>query len=415
MFFELPSSGFLSKAFLAARGLFEETEEAGPITDKNLPPVTMGAVDRPDKTFDGFTLCAFASVNIPSTQAFLFNMRGEVVHKWSVPFSQVWPHPTHIDEPVEDSKVCFFGCHLYPNGDLLVTYHGLKKVANGYGLAKVDKDSHVLWKYDGHVHHDIDIGPDGTIYAIQHELVRTMPRGLEYIPTPTLVDSLVVLSPAGKPLRKPISLLEALRDSPHADLLSALKSAPDSGGLTARQFDDVRRGDVLHTNFVHVLTPALAPKFPQFKAGQILISMRHLDALAVLDLERGAFVWARRGPWKAQHDAQFLDNGHILLYDNLGGPGGGSRVLEYDPKTEAIPWSYAGENWTPFSSFERGQSQRLPNGNTLIVNSQGGEFLEVTADKEPVWSCSIPKFIHMGRRYSPAQVPFLKGGARARP
>jgi hypothetical protein len=417
MFFELPSSGFLSKAFVGARAFFEEEEAASPISDKDLPPVTMGPVDKPNKTFDGYTLCTFASVNIPSTQAFLFNMRGQVVHKWSIPFSQVWPRPPHISEPVEDSQVCFFGCHVYPNGDLLVVFHGLKKVTNGYGLAKLDKDSHVLWKYAGHVHHDVDVGPDGTIYAIQHELVQSMPPGLEFIHTPTLVDSLVLLSPEGELRRKPISLLEALRDSPHADFLDALKSRPKSAspGLTMRHFDeDVKKGDVLHTNFVQVLTRALAPKFPQFKAGQVLISMRHLDALGVLDLDRASFVWARRGPWKAQHDSQFLDNGHLLLFDNLG-PAHGSRVLEYDPQTQAIPWSYASEDGVPFSSFERGQCQRLPNGNTLIVDSQGGQFLEVTADKELVWSCSIPKFIHMGRRYSSEQLPFLKGGLRARP
>ena len=41
----------------------------------------------------------------------------------------------------------------------------------------------------------------------------------------------------------------------------------------------------------------------------------------------------------------------------------------------------------PFYTSERGMSQRLPNGNTLIVNSERGTLLEVTPEKEIAWSC----------------------------
>jgi hypothetical protein len=165
---------------------------------------------------------------------------------------------------------------------------------------------------------------------------------------------------------------------------------------------------------VQVLRRELAPKFPLFKPGQVLISLRNLDTLAVLDPKRGSVVWAARGPWRRQHDSQFLDNGHLLLFDNLGSTAG-SRVLEYDPQTQALPWSYAGENRAPFVSEEGGMGQRLPNGNTLIVNSQGHNLFEVTRSKEVVWSCSFDGYIHVGKRFSPDELHFLKGGQRARP
>jgi hypothetical protein len=421
MFFELPTSGFLTNAFKGARAWDDHSHFPPPPTAKVLPPILLGKIDKPEKTYDGFTLCTYAAMGHLSTQAFLMNMRGEVVHTWSINFSQIWPEAPHIEGKVLDALVVFFGCHLYPNGDLLVTFHGMEKLLNGYGLAKLDKDSKLLWKYDAHIHHDVDVGEDGTVYAIDQTMLDRMPPGLEYIPTPALVDSLVVLSPDGKLLRPEnrISILEAFRDSPYAPLLASL--AP----LTRREFtqgltlprlaDDLRRQDALHTNCVHVLTRALAPKFPAFKAGQVLISMRHLDTIAVLDTEKRSVVWASRGPWQAQHDSHFLDNGHILIFDNLGSPLS-SRVLEYDPKTQAFPWTYAGENRGPFFTDTRGMSQRLPNGNTLIANSQGGELFEITHDKEVVWSCSFEKaFIHVGRRYGADQLHFLKGGERARP
>jgi hypothetical protein len=152
-----------------------------------------------------------------------------------------------------------------------------------------------------------------------------------------------------------------------------------------------------------------------FKGGQLLISLRHLDTIAVLDPDSAKVVWAARGPWQAQHDPTFLDNGHLLLFDNSGSPRG-SRVLEYDPYTQAFPWSYPGENGTPFLSRIRGMSQRMPNGNTLIVNSDAGEVFEVTLAKEVVWSCSCGRVeLNRARRYTADQLRFLKGDQRARP
>ena len=152
-----------------------------------------------------------------------------------------------------------------------------------------------------------------------------------------------------------------------------------------------------------------------FKPGQILISPRHLDAVAVLDPDSGKVIWAARGPWRAQHDPSFLDNGHILLFDNLGSPAG-SRVLEYDPATTAFPWEYPGEKGKPFFSRIRGMCQRLPNGNTLIVSSDEGEAFEVTPGREIVWSCSTGGIeFNRARRYTPEQLPFLKGVQLARP
>jgi hypothetical protein len=60
-------------------------------------------------------------------------------------------------------------------------------------------------------------------------------------------------------------------------------------------------------------------------------------------------------------------------------------------------------------------AQRLPNGNTLIVNSDGGEAFEVTLGDEVVWSCSCGVELKRARRYTPDQLPFLKGDQRARP
>jgi hypothetical protein len=136
--------------------------------------------------------------------------------------------------------------------------------------------------------------------------------------------------------------------------------------------------------------------------------VRNLNAIAVLDIPRGEFVWAKSGPWKSQHDPSFLPNGNLLLFDNLGLEGDLSRVLEYYPETQAIPWSTAETPSVDFFSPVRGSCQRLPNGNTFIANSNVGQLLEISPEKKVVWDCFCNDSVANARRYGPDQVEFLK-------
>jgi hypothetical protein len=416
IFFDLPTATFLRRAFVGGATWYEH-QRALP-ANQGPAQLLAGLIDKPGKTCDGFTLCTYGH----SSQAALVNMRGEVVHRWHTPFSAVWPDAPHLRGRIDNGQILFTDGHVYPNGDLLVVMESEGDQGNGTcgcGVARLDKDSHVLWKYAANCHHYLDIGEDGTLYALSHTLVHEAPRGLEQVPTPCIVDFVEVISVEGKRLRR-ISLLEAFQNSPYAPLLGRLeRPAPIAGTVPGSPLpdlaDDLYRRDVLHMNAVKVLTGRLAPKFPLFRAGQLLISSRHLDAIAVLDPVSETIVWAARGPWRAQHDPSFLDNGHLLLFDNLGSPRS-SRVLEYDPATQAFPWSYPTGSGAQFRSEHRGMSQRLANGNTLIVNSDDGEITEVTAEGEVVWACSCGRLeVYCARRYSAGQLPFLKEVVRARP
>jgi hypothetical protein len=228
-----------------------------------------------------------------------------------------------------------------------------------------------------------------------------------------MTDSVEMISPQGKQIKR-IPVVEAFENSPYALLLRAPEKPQFSSDLvpadspTAAAQEAERRHDVLHTNAVQVLSRKLAPKFPLFKAGHLLISPRHLDTIAMLDPDSEKVVWAARGPWHAQHDPSFLDNGHLLLFDNLGSVKG-SRVLEYDPQNQSFPWWYPADNGPSFFTRIRGLTQRLPNGNTLILGSESGEVFEVTPDRETVWSCSFGRAsVSCARRYMPEQLPFLK-------
>jgi hypothetical protein len=121
----------------------------------------------------------------------------------------------------------------------------------------------------------------------------------------------------------------------------------------------------------------------------VLISMRTIDVIAILDMQTRRVDWAMTGMWIGQHDPTLLDNGHLLVFDNLG-LDTGSRVLEFDPFTQEIAWSYHGDAEHPFFSKFCGTNRRLPNGDVLVTETESGRAFEVTRDGRIVWEFFNP-------------------------
>jgi hypothetical protein len=331
-------------------------------------------VHDPFRAQDGLTLYTSGH----DASAYLIGMDGEVLHAWRRPYSTVWDPSADVKRPQPDSHVYFRKAMLYPNGDLLVVYEGVGDTPYGYGVVKLDQNSEVIWRYLGHAHHDIDIGPDGRIYVLTHELVDDPLEGFENLASPRLDDFLVVLSPEGEELRK-VSLIHLIAASEYRHLLHGVSSYAVA--------------DPLHTNTIDVITEDAARNFAFGTAGQILLSFRELGAIGVLDLDREELAFALQGYWLGQHDPDILPNGNLLLFDNVGNfekPEGRSRVIEFDPETMAIVWQYAGTRQSPLESKIRADQQRLANGNTLITESNGGRILEVTPSGEIVWQFVNP-------------------------
>src|SRR3546814_3682626 len=86
-------------------------------------------------------------------------------------------------------------------------------------MVKLDKDSNVIWSYLGQTHHDFDMGADGRIYALTHEMRRTTYERHPQLMVPRLDDFVVVLSPEGEELKK-VSVLDALAGSQYGWLLN---------------------------------------------------------------------------------------------------------------------------------------------------------------------------------------------------
>jgi hypothetical protein len=311
----------------------------------------------PSRAFPGLNL--YVSGHGP--EAVLMDMKGRVRHRWRQPLRRALPQ---LAADSRHHKLDFFQhARLLPNGDLLGVFDGL-------GLVKLDRDSRLLWAYAGGIHHDLDLGPEGEIYALERIGGQVPEVSRDHA---VLEDFVAILSPDGR-LRRRVSILRALLDSPYAPLV---RDAPDEP-------------DMMHTNTLELLDGRHAARLPAFRAGNVLVSIPKMDAVAVLDLDAGRVVWALKGMWRRQHQPSLLPSGHLLVFDNLGA-GSASRVLEIDPLTQRVAWSYGGRPEDGFFTRNLGSCHRLPNGNTLIVESKNGRAFEVTAAGETVWEWVSPE------------------------
>jgi hypothetical protein len=129
--------------------------------------------------------------------------------------------------------------------------------------------------------------------------------------------------------------------------------------------------------------------------GNILTSFAKINTVAIVDKKTGdiKWQWGSTGELAHQHCPSMIDNGNILVFDNGFHPNGlaqnYSRVLEIDPASDKMMWSYEGPDdgdlkMLIYSSMYS-SCQRLPNGNTLACEGTTGRIFEVTSGGDLVW------------------------------
>ena len=141
-------------------------------------------VHEKNKCYPGLTF-----FTMHTTAAYLVDMEGNIVHEWRLPFGEVWPKPLHILDTVSELLIYWRKAHLFPNGDILVIYEGVGQSPYGGGLAKINKDSKLIWKVDINAHHDLDVLPDGRIFVLTHQYKKDGPH---------IEDSVTMVSAEGK-------------------------------------------------------------------------------------------------------------------------------------------------------------------------------------------------------------------------
>jgi len=362
-------------------------------------------------------------------EAWLIDMQGAALHRWA---SELDQPPLQIPEtyPGSQWRANLYGwefCRPLPNGDLLV---GIKN----HSLLRLSHDSRLLWRTALAVHHDVEVAETGDIYTLVYDL-RTIQLARQ--PHVILDSSIVRLSSTGKVLQR-ISVYDLLREDDRlkgrlennstrydtmleiyqrkAEVRAAKIPSPAGNRLPTaeeiyyRIYEDVVRHrieaadryvisalegtpvDPLHVNALAFLPQAMGEVA---RRGDLLISIRELDLLAIVDpvQEQVRWTWGD-GELERQHDPSMRETGNILVFDN-GVRTRRSRIVELDPLTREIVWTFEGDPPAEFYSIQMGACQGLANGNVLVTESQKGRAFELTRDHQVVWEFFNPDVVHV--------------------
>ena len=332
----------------------------------------------------GSAYTLYSSAGAP--EAHLVNAAGERLHSWKAPFSKVWPEAPHVGDLESPTDFYWRRVHLLPNGDLLALYTAAGGAPQGAGLVRLNRRSEVVWSHAAKTHHDFAVRRDGSIYALAHRFRSPTPTrvgAMEDPPDEILADSVVQLAPDGEEVAR-VSVLEAFSRSNYRSIIEGQPSAVEAPGEKA--------WDVLHTSSIAIIGPEFARRHPFAEAGQLLLTCRTVDIVAILDIEQERIVWASRGYWWQPTDAEPLDDGSLMVFDSNGHGGAGlpSRVLKFDPSSERVTWRYSGDREHPFWSREGGSLEVLSSGNLLVTSTLSGRIFEVTPAGEIDWEFRNP-------------------------
>lgn len=153
--------------------------------------------------------------------------------------------------------------------------------------------------------------------------------------------------------------------------------------------DTLVNGDILHVNDIEVYEGAEDGKL--VRRGDILVSMRNINALMLLDPATFRIKALSIGRMLRQHDPDFIGGDQILVFDNNNlaptrlPDDPGSRIVQIDLATGDRTTRFEGSAETQFFSTVLGSQQLLANGNLLVVASMQARAFEVAPDGELLW------------------------------
>lgn len=363
-----------------------------------------------------------------SKTTYLIDVCGRVVNQWESEFTPG------------------LAAYLDADGNLYRAGRQASPIFSGGGLGgiieKYDWEGNLIWQLDLshdtlHQHHDFAVMPNGNILSLCWEFVSTEEaiargRNPEILGNGIWPTAIIESKYIGDNMFQTIwawhawdHLVQNYDDSKKDFGIPSLHKRKIDVNLYQ---EGQPLEDWLHMNSIDY----------NEELDQILLSSRNLDEIYIIDHgttweESSSDDGGRRGfggdllfrfgnagnfssnPseesfFSKQHDANWIkgeedDKGHILLFNNKPATTNGfSEVLEMyfgeedgeypqigsQDGAEALVWSYNEDGLHDLYSSSISGSQRLENGNTLIVEGLSGRLLEVDRHGEKVWEYIVP-------------------------
>lgn len=369
-------------------------------------------------TKEGEAYTLFAPLGSKTT--YLIDSNGDYVHSWD---SEYLPGPTS---------------YLLETGNLLRSIqkgHPVFTVGGvGGGLELLDWDGKQMWEIPlvtekSIQHHDIEVMPNGNILALLWDL-KTRDEAIAAGMDVAIVPADGVWSERIIEIDIDTSEIVWQWDSWDHTVQNIDQSKPnfgeisDSGKINLNyfRFDKDMKGDWLHFNSVaynsaldHIMVvPHLfnelwvidhsgSTEDSRGDSGDILYRWGNPEAYGAGETSDKQLIGGHNAHWIDKNDA----DSSVLVFNN-GNEQSGSSVIELllPIQRDGREYTYTREATQPFEpnapfwSFKLtpeqffspilSTAQRLPNGNTLILNGRSGVIFEITDASQIIWSYTIP-------------------------
>lgn len=289
----------------------------------------------------------------------------------SLEIVKVWKFKDELvpgGRPQSTSHKLLDGFAILKDGSMMVTF------IRGISIQRFDNCGKRLWSTPGEFNHSITLEADERFAWT----VNGGDRNTELVKLSTA---------AGEPVRR-IRISDVIAANPLIDILGI---RPES--------------DPFHINDVDPLPAALADRFGDFTAGDLLVSARALNLLFVVDPETRKVKWWHSGSWRRQHDPDWESTGEITVYDNRMGRGF-SRIVGIEPTSGKSRVLFDGRS-NDFYSTEAGKHQITRTGNMLVSSSMQGRAFEVDQDGRLVFDLLNTKPGTKGLDYFLSEVIWL--------
>ena len=287
--------------------------------------------------------------------AILLNPAGKVVNIW--PVSQKELEGYHQ----KDTNIFPHGFEIFSDGSIITAFG-----TGGSALTKYNYCGDIVWQLYGHFHHAISYDGENSIWVLGDVWDNTENDTLKH-------TNFLKIDIATGEVLKESNFEEIEANNPKIDIFGIVKfdSSAVSKWITTPEVVNF----YWHPNDIESLPKILEEFYPNFKAGDLLMSLRNPNLILVIDQDTLEVKWWRQGLTRRQHDPDWNTRGTITVYNN-NMHRGYSSIVEMDPVTHEHSTLIEGEEYN-FTSWLKGKHDALPNKGYLITSSQQGRVFEV--------------------------------------
>lgn len=311
----------------------------------------------------------------------LIRRDGSIVAEWPVDFFELFPDRSYLSRaPASADLTDIHGAVIHENGDIGFNFEYLGSVA-------MDRCGAVRWTIESRTHHSFEIAADGGYWILDRKSTPEDDRSYSPLAGRYWEDWALKVSREGE-IERTFSIPRNLFDGGMKPILTA--------SFRSQEGNEYRDRELVHTNKLGELMPDIADAFPMFEAGDLVVSGKFANWIAVMDGSTGALKWHQVGPFLQQHDPEFRPDGRISVFNNngfdtawrhYGSPAEAhlSNIMAVDPETGEAEVIYGDEPGQQLFSIIRSAHELLPDDGLLITEFEGGRVLEVDAQGNTVW------------------------------